>query len=402
MGLFGFNAEKKLSKGREQLSKGFYYEARLTFEEVLLHDKVDEALRGQAKTGWREARSAMIAGQLEEAAQHLASGEKEEALGSWRAVIELAGNDLDAGDAPRMIELHGGGEAKILEGLDEIVPETIQPSEEVEEEEFFGESPDEVFEVHLQTQDEAIAERYRSFGPAFRDGYLALQEGKATEALERFSAAAESVAVDPFFRLEKAQALMLARSDEEALGELSAIEFPAECPGEVARKAEEMRAVLLARTGKNEEAIEAARRLFEAAADQDAALFLGELLTENERYEEALRVLKPYSQAGRPQQEIDVALARAHAGAGNTREALDLLEMSVEAYFQGPTSPRGAARFPLVAARDLLSLYVIAGEESEKVRSLAQHLIRQDPESAETYKAQLVAYAKARGEGAAG
>jgi hypothetical protein len=345
----------------------------------------------------------MIDMQTEEAERHLRGGDIPAAIGCWQAVVELGGDDIDATAAREMLARHAGASTdheKLLAGLDAIAPVEEIPQEEGEAgEEYYGDDPGEIFEVYLQTLPEKQAEAYRTLGEPFRDGFLLIQEGKAREALERFAAAGEAQEVQPYFRLERAQALLLDEQSVEALRDLDAMEIPEE----VRRRVAEMRTILLERLGRHEDAEAEAARIWEQDKDADAAILYGELLVDHSRFDRALEIVKPFVHPGRPQPDVDRLAARAYAGTGKTREARDLLERAVESYFQGPVGMRDAPQFPLWAVRELLALYVAQKEEPEKVRSLVQHLIRHDPASAESYKGILAEYARdRRDEGTAG
>ncbi len=365
----------------------------MTFEEIFLREKVEQGILGQAKDGWRRARKGLIELQTAEGEHLLAGGDIRGAVDCWQAILELAGDDLDAGTAGEMLARHGGGtklEAKILEGLDTIAPAANLPAEGEGDEEYFGDDPDEIFEVYLQTLSEKQAEAYRALGASFREGYLLLQEGKAAEALDRFAAADDATRQSPYFHLESAQAHLLANQDEQALSELGGIDPPEE----IRRRAAEMRAILLERQGRGEEAEEEAQRVWAEGQDGDAAILYGEILLDHGKFDRALETVKPFVHPSRPQPDIDRLAARAHAGLGQLGQMRNLLERAVESFFQGPIGLRDAPTFPVWAARDLLDLYVAVKEPPEKIRSLAQHLIRHDPASTERYKDVLTAYAR--------
>jgi tetratricopeptide (TPR) repeat protein len=365
----------------------------LTFEEILVREKVEQGILSQAKDGWRRARKGLIELQTAEGEHLLAGGDIRGAVDCWQAIIELAGDDLDAGKAGEMLARHGGEtklQAKILEGLDTVAPVANLPSEEEEDEEYFGDDPDEIFEVYLQTLPEKQAEAYRALGASFREAYLLVQEGKAKEALERFASVDDATRQSPYFHLESAQAHLLANQDEHALIELDGIDPPEE----IRRRVAEMRAILLDRLGRGEEAEEEAQRVWAEGQDGDAAILYGEILLDRGKFDRVLEILKPFVHPSRPQPDVDRLVARAHAGVGQFEEMRGLLERAVESFFQGPGSMRDAPSFPIWAARDLLDFYVAAKEPPERVRSLAQHLIRHDPPSSERYKDILTAYAR--------
>ena len=397
MGLFGFNVEKKLAKANEQLEKGFYYEARMAFEEILGRDGIDPGFRSQAKAGWRRARLAQIEGQMGEAKQFLKAGEREAAIECLHAAVTIADEDIDVHEAKEMLatlEPAGHGpRAALLEGLDSLPIAAAVKPEQGETGETFGESAEDLFEVYVNSQAQDVAERYRKLGPEFRDGYLLLQAGELDAALERFDAVPEELTADPIFRLEKGQLLMLKDRNQEALDLLQGLDLPKEAE----RRRAEMAAILLDRLGRGDEAEEEARRLWSAHdGDPDVAVLLSEILVGHERFAEALAILKPFVEKGDPSPELVTLTAKAYVGTGQVKKGKELLEEAVEIFFRGPGMGGRLPRFPLASARDLLSLYIAGGEEPTKVRSMVQHLIIYDPDSAELYKEALVRYAEER------
>lgn len=396
MGLFGFNAEKKLKKANEYLAKGIYYDARIAFEEILVRDNVQASITGQAREGWRMARRAMMEQQTSEAKRLVQAGEPAQALECCLAAVEQAGEDLDAGEAKQLLERLQEGEtgaAKLLAGLDDIPALDDLPVEEGNEEQAMAVGPDAIFDVLMESLTAEQAETYRGFGPDFRKGFLELQEGNAEAALDAFARVSKEAQEHPFFRLEKAQALRYARKSADALVQLDGLELP----DELNRKRLELKVVLLQDLERGEEAVKEARGIWEAdKEDHEAAVLYAETLLENDHAQEALDVIMPFHK-GRPVPEIDTIVVRCYGRTGKIQEARDLLEGTVEGFFQSPGGLH--ARFPVWAARELLQLYVSVGEDPERVRSLVQHMISHDAPSAEQYKQVLAKYVELREKG---
>ncbi len=396
MGLFGFNAEKKLKKGSDFLEKGIYYEARRTFEEIIVRDGVDPWIVEQAKAGWRRARESLMENQVAEARRLVQAGEIDEAAECCRAAVEQAGSDIDAGEAAKLLaelEQGLGAAQKILEGIDDLPDRPAEPNVEGEVEEEIVAGPEALFEVLLQPLPKEQAEAFRSFGQPFRDGYLHLQEGRPKEALACFDAIPEEIARDPLARLERAQALMVDERDEDALGELENLDLPVG----LQRRRQEMRVVLLHRTDRGEDAEQEARAVWDGAREDPEAITLyADILLRNEKPREVLELIEPL-RTPNLDPEIGRLLVGAQIGAGQVQEARDLLEETVEQFFQTPGGLH--SRFPLWAARELFALYVGVNEEPKRVRSLVQHLIHHDPGSANIYKGTLAKYAEDREKG---
>ncbi len=401
MGLFGFNAEKKLAKAQEQLARGFFYEARAAFEEILKREDVVGGLRSQAAEGWRSARRAMMDQQMEEAGRLLQAAERDSAIESLRTVLEIAEDDLDCSEAKAVLaklqEETEGPEA-IMRTL-EIPPVAAVQAvvDESADGPVFGESPDDLMEVYLGPLSEEIAERYRSLGTEFRDAFLSLQQGDPQDAARRFEAIPDDRQTDPFIRLERGQALLLLDRNEEALESLQGIELPAP----LERRRAEMSTILLDRLGRRDEAEAEARRLYAAhPGEADIAVFFSDILIGHGVFQEALDALKPFIPAGDPPEVIPLA-ARAYLGIGDLQEGKDLLEQALEVFFQGPGIGGRAPRFPVAAARELLGLRIQMDAGLEGVRALAQHLIQHDPGSSETYLEAVRRYAERKSAGAA-
>jgi predicted Zn-dependent protease len=400
VGLFGgFNAEKKLAKASQHLDQGSFYEARLGFEEILGREGIEDAIRAQAKEGWRRARRGLIAGQEEEAARLLANGEREAAAEALRTILEIAGDDIEVPDVRRrLLELDPASAPrsaaeKILAGLDEAAPQEAIPPEEGEAVADFGESPDDLFEVYLNAYSEQVAERYRAQGPLFRDAFLALQGGDVTGALAAFEGLPADRAADPIVRIERAHALMLQGKAEEALALLEGLSEQ----NELEYRRGMMAATLLDQVGRAEEALSESERLYGAhPTDVEAASLHAEILIHHGRADEALAIVKRLIMAGDPSPELVNLAARAYIAAGKIVEGRDLLEQSLEAFFQGPGWRGQTPRFPLSAARELFHLYIAVDENPELVRAMAQHLITYDPDHAERYKDALRLYAEER------
>lgn len=394
MGLFGFNAEKKMAKAREHLQRGLFYEARMAFEEILKREDVDGGIRSQAKDGWRSARQGMISEQMEEALRLLRAEERESAIESLRTVVEIADDDLDSGEAKRLLSelTREPDEAELLlSGLEVPPPPTAHvPVDEDGEGSAFGESPEDLLEVYLGSFPEEIAERYRRLGREFRDAYLMLQQGDPSEASRLFESIPHDLQGDPIVRLEWGQALLLLDRNEESLALLEGIELPQI----LERRRAEMATVLLDRLGRKEEAEAEASRLFAAHGNEaEVAIFFGEIMVGHGRFDEALAALKPFIPSGDPPDVIPLA-ARAYLGKGDLEEGTGLLEQALEVFFQGPGLGGRAPRFPVSAARELLAHRIRSGSDMESVRALAQHLITYDPGSSEGYLEALRAYAE--------
>jgi tetratricopeptide (TPR) repeat protein len=400
VGLFGgFHAEKKLAKANEHLGRGSYYEARAAFEEILGREGIDASIRTQAKDGWRRARRGLIAIQEEEAERLLGVGERAGAVDCLKTILELAEDDLEVPDIRRRLEELDPASAprsaaeKILAGLDEAADVEIIPPEEGEAVADFGQTPEDLFEIYMNALSGKVAERYRAQGIPFRRAFLLLQEGNISGALASFDEIPADAAADPIVRLERANALMLDGKVEEALALLGGLALPEELD----YRRGMMAASLLDQAGRGEAALAEARRLHENhPTDAEAASLYAEILIHQGGADEALAIAKGLIMSGDPSPELVNLAARAYIAAGKIEEGRDILEQSLEGFFQGPGWRGQAPRFPLGAARELFNLYIAMDEGPEMVRAMAQHLITYDPDNAERYKETLRVYADER------
>jgi len=329
----------------------------------------------------------------------MSTGDREAASDCLRAAIEIAEDDIDVSEFRRKLEEIDPSSArrsaaeKIMAGIEEgIGLEEVAP-EEGEAVADFGESPEDLFEVYMNAFSGEVADRYRAQGVEFRDAYLKLQEGDFDGAIAGFEALPGALANDPIVRLEKSQALLFAGRQEEALALIEDLALPAELEYRRAT----MAATLLDRAGRTDEAFAVAEELFRNhPTDVEAASIYADLLIQKGAAEKALAIVKGLIMAGDPSPDLVNLAARAYVAAGRVEEGRDLLEQSLENFFQGPGWRGQTPRFPLEAARELLHLYIALNEEPEFVRAMAQHLVTYDPDHADHYKETLRAYAEAR------
>jgi hypothetical protein len=69
--------------------------------------------------------------------------------------------------------------------------------------ELFGDDPEALFEIYMDSVDPSAAELFRGLGPDFRLGYLALSQGAGERAVELFERVDWSRCDDPRARLER-------------------------------------------------------------------------------------------------------------------------------------------------------------------------------------------------------
>jgi tetratricopeptide (TPR) repeat protein len=412
MGPWLFNSEKKLKRADADLSDGLFYDAMRAYKDILKKEKNNAWVRAQAEAGLVKARQGLVGLQTEEAKRLLKDGDRMEALECCRNAIELAGSDLRATEAKSIL-------STILpessETADEALEEMVDLEAPTEDEDGAGATPPEIgkedlFQLYLNSLPDEWAETLAGFGPAFRDGYLLVQQGRAEEGLERLAEAPDQV--HPLFRFHKAQALFTCGRDKEALEALADLDLP----DDLMRIRAELRTVLFWRLGEGEKSEKEARWLHEAAPDDMSAAHLyAQVLASNQKYGEALGLLKPWIHPAQIIPALDQMVIQLCLKLDEIDDATVLLERAVTKYFHdslssgcgsqvGRSFGLGARAFPSVekvepvepyplwAARKLLDLYIEHGEAPEKVEDLVETLIMYDPESELEYRERLNAY----------
>ena len=458
MGLFGSSPEKKLEKARELESRGVDHDARQLYAEILdKPSKLSPATREAAEKGYVQVRTRMIHARLDEAERFRLIGDLEAARDRCQTALDLAGDDLDRSEIEeklRQVDSPKRPAPQSTRAEDEVPDDLLSPPEEAPEpmgsllewlkpkrpversdEELFGEDPDSLFELHLETLGAETADRYRAFGSEFRNGYLALVQGAAHRALEFFDRMPADVQGDPWVLLERAHALLLDERAEDSLALLArareniSLITPETTPEPAAPTEDAGGAALppgfgaggsagtlpsgheevlvpvgspvyylsrvrfleveaLRASSRYEEAVAAAKELASTpgvgrvAADS----ILAWTLIEAGRHEEAYAMLLAYLRNGSLHEEILVPAAQAASLLGRREEAIRLLEGLLQSRFQRSLERQIEVDFPVEAGRRLLEFYLEGGRHPDQIRGLVQHLVDHDPDQGESYR----------------
>jgi tetratricopeptide (TPR) repeat protein len=441
MGLFGSSPQKKLEKARELLAAGRWYEAMNQFEKVLeAGDKLNEGERSEAKVGHRRTRERMIALRLAEAEDLRLAGDLEAAHDRCQTALDLAGDDIDASavreqlhrvEAPSRPVAAGPAAGEAAE--DDLLPDARRrvilkptvvdrPAAETPEPgdaELFGDDPAAAFELHLQALSEPIAAYFRTLGPDFQRGYVALVQGAGRRAVEFFERVDWEKVPHPAARRQRANAYLLALRGEEALAMIDAMappgapgsDQPAASPssprdvlagrlaeadglpddepdGEARRRY--MRIDALRTLGRLDEAVADATALADAAASEEPSLtleaMLGFVLIEAGRPQEAFDRLSRRLRDLGYHDEILVPAAQAAVALERDDEAVELLEQFIHMRMERSLIYHSEVDFPVEAGRRLLEIHLRRGEEAGTLRTLIMHLIDHDPENGERYR----------------
>jgi len=481
MGLFGSSPQKKLEKARGFLAQENWYDAKRHFEDALESaTKLSEGERAEARAGIRRCRERMIAARVADAEELLRIGDREGARDRAQIAVDLAEGDLDAGAARELLQRIGAPVRPLSPGgldeaaaQDDLLPDGPprgpadpgllerararlfdrgrEEPEAVSDEEFFGDDPNSLFDLHLESVAPRAAEEFRRLGPDFQFGYLATVGGDGARALRFFDRLDWGAIRHLGARRVRANALLLAGRAEESLALLDemAPRFDAQSePGtegreggggsgegagpsviledrpqtvsaapssafpivetsaapppetEVDERAEAlagegerryMRIEALRALGRYDEAVTAARELADALASPRLVTeaLLGWTLIEAGRPEEARERLNRRLKGMGYHEEILVPAAQAAVALGDEVEARKMLEDLIQQRMERSLTRGQELDFPVEAGRRLLDLYLRTQAEPGLIRPLVLHLIDQDPEHAENYRAVL-------------
>jgi tetratricopeptide (TPR) repeat protein len=395
MGLFGFNAEKKLARARKYAEEGKHYEARRAFEEVA--ERADsEELRTAARTGSRDVRAAMIAARIAEADGLEATGDLEVAMDRLRTALDLAGDDLPkesleerlrALEAPRR-----PAQATSTPQPPDLLPDPVEDSarrakrsETTDPSELFGVNPGEEFAILMNTLPDELASLFQQQGESFRLGYLALTRGAPQAALRKFDEMDWSELPPAPIALERARALLLARRPEEALALVDRI-------GDAGPAGRWLRVEALRDMGRIDDAVDAAAELVNAQEQNtpESDALLAWTLIEAGRPEEAYDHLEGWLEGRAPDEEVLVPAAQALSMLDRIPEAIRLLENLIHHRLEASLATGREPNFPVQAGRRLLAFYIAEGRSPGEFRALVMHLLDFDPERGEQYRGLLL------------
>ena len=395
MGLFGFNAEKKLAQARKHAEQGKHYEALRAFEEVV--ERATQAeLRDAALTGARETRAAMIEARIAEADGFEENGELEAAKDRLRTAIDLAQDDLPkerleermrALESPRRPTQPGPAAPPpdlLPDPADDPARAALR-AEPTDAAELFGESPEDEFAFLLNTLPPDLAALFQEQEEAFRLGYLALTRGFPRAALRKFDEMDWSTMPQAPIALERARALLLARRTEEALELIDRL-------GEPGPAGRWLRVEALRDLGRVDDAVQAAVDLVNSQEQNtpESDALLAWTLIEAGRPEEAYDHIEGWLEGRAPDEEILVPAAQALSMMDRAPEAMRLLENLIHQRLETSLATGREPNFPVQAGRRLLALYMAAGRSPNEYRALVMHLLDFDPERGEQYRSLLV------------
>lgn len=392
MGLFGFNAEKKIKKAQELVAGGRDYDAR----KVLLELKKNATKLNGADQAWvveneRLVRERMVAARMEEARKYELAGEIAAARDRAETALDLAGDDLETSNIHELLHRLGSSRRE-SGGSPESLPSDLLPDrpdreqrahdpEEPTPEELWGDNLDEVFELYMDALPAEQANLYREQADEFKRAYVSLVQGAPKLALTYF----DELVWDPLppdsIGLERARALLLAKRAEESVELLDAIGSE-----EAAFRWAKIEA--LRELDRFDDAVAEAAALVNSLPEHNEstdALYAWTLIDAG-RPEEAWTHLEGWVQSGTMSEEVLVAAAQAATQTGRSDEAAEFLEGLIQFRFHSSLQSGRPPSFPVEAGRRLLSIYIDREEEPAKTKALVMHLLDYDPHGGEAYR----------------
>lgn len=396
MGLFGFNADKKLSRARKALAEGDFYEALKNFEEVEKRQDVEAGVRAEAASEGKRVRGLMVDQRVLEARTLLSAGELEAARDRLETARDLAGSDLprdaiEAGFAA--LERTSVDAAAAHEAAQSPLHNEDAPRlpEEPEEGDLFGSDFETEFALLLDTLPPGLANVFREQSLDFRKAYIALAKGAPRTALRYLDHLVWDPLPDPAVAVERARAELMTGAARQALERLEGL--PDLSMVEVRHDADVLKIEALRDLERYGEAVELAKALAppEPGRDRGADSMLATTLLEAGRPDEALDRIEPWLRSAQPSDEVHVLAAHAMRLQGRGEEAIPQLEALIQGSIQASLGSGKEPTFPVEPARALLELYLELGSpDPRKVRVLALHLLDFDPNRGEQYRQVLV------------
>lgn len=344
--LFGTTTEAEDRTEADRLfDAASFFDARLAYEKLKERRDASESTRAHADARIARCFDALAEARIAEAERLLADGELELARGELATAAELARTVSIRKRAARMLDGAEKRDARKVAQLD-----THQ-------------SDDERWVMLAGTWSEAQLEEYDTYGEELRAALLAMDAGDAKTArptLETLARDHEADGVYLFVELARARS----RTDEEA-GAVRALSlFLDRVPDDDRSEARVNGYVFLAqlaeRDGNDEKAVEELQRAIDAMPDDPRPLVnMGVFLRTRGEAEPAVTILEAalgLLDEDQPTWPVQVELALAKRDAGESAEAIDILERIVRGFLT-----RSQTNLPAIVAVPLAELQEKAG-----------------------------------------
>ncbi len=316
------------------------------------------------------AREALARAHLQNGGHLMESHNFAEAEDLFRLALELTGDpDLKQEIKSAMVRL---GDVMSPDRPD-IVPASPHPdpvpaADVMDDEEAY-------FAILCNAAPEPVREAYQSYGPAFKEGFIALNNGDFKAAAKKLSDAfAENPEERPLIALELATALMNLSQYDRALELVS--RFVENHPDEL--RGYQMLCDIDWATGNFDDAV---RRIEVCPASLretfPVQMLLGETYFQLERYADAKAIFLACQSRYGQNELLSRALAKTFEATGNAEKAKDIYSRILSG-----CASCGARTDPFVKRR-YAELCFAAGERSSRVLELYFSVAQEDPDSRE-------------------
>jgi hypothetical protein len=375
LNLFRKDTSKELDRAQDWLTGGDPVRA-LEVARRFTADK-DAAQRSRARELAEQARQACLARALEQAGAAEAAGNVEDAVDWLHAALQHERDDARRGELERRLQALRRRDDDEWDFPEAVAAEHRQSEGEEDGggveidddgEPAFDLDADALYELLVDTLEDAVAERYAGRSTEFRRAYVDLNEGRTAEALEVIDRLASAAPSDPVLRFERGRLRLMhddptgARQDlEAAWDELG--DAPVDRAGSLTVPALWAEAALF--LGDHEAVLD---RLGELADPRngghpDVTALYARALLAAERLDTARSLLLLAVDYHPKRQDFPLALARVLDRLGERELGIHCLESAVTPSCAGGTCNRPPLHVP--SARTLAALHLDAGEAGE-------------------------------------
>lgn len=227
--LLGRDFPSLLKKADAAAEAGRWGDAKLAYERALGAKDADAEGRAAAERGLARAKAALVAHNVAEAELDLEAGEPAQALDRLQTALSLAADGKEAAalrerigalkrslrdpSQPPPLDDDEEDEEEAPTG-DELVEGIFEPAEE--DQEAYGETLMERFDLALLGLPEALGERYLELGEDFAEAYLAAVEERFEDAEAAFAGLERRMSGVAIYHLERGKTLAALGRDAEA------------------------------------------------------------------------------------------------------------------------------------------------------------------------------------------
>ena len=383
LNIFSGKDPQEIEKKGDRLFKaGAYGEAKLQYEEALykLEKKGPDnlKLKGRFAEKIRSSKEALAFQHKQRGKEYLESQCDEDAADAFSLALELT------------------EDPELKNELRSLLQKTQIPLTADELTEIYQDTSDEeiVVDVPLIDEDEYFAvlcgafsdkgreKAYKSYGEAFREGYLALNQGNFSLAASKLSEAmAENRSDKSYIPLELATALLNLEKTQEAAGLL--IGFLEDYP-------ESFQAhMLLCEIYWETNAFDQAHQLLQACPKQISAspqiqFLRGETFFQAQRFQEAKAVFSDFLKTSPWDENIALSLAKTYEALGEREQALSLYGTVMN-----QCGTCGKSVSPYIKQR-YAEISLECGKLSTEVLELYLSLIQEDPDHRADYYQRII------------